>query len=74
MEFIAVKEEHDGFAHSFVPQAYPKDLFQSLLHDAEKLRIIEASSWEEKIKSIDAAHRYLPCHYFDHICGSGTGS
>lgn len=74
MRFIADREERDGIAHSFFPQAYPEDLFQSLLQDAGRLRVNEALSGEDKIKSMDATRRYLPCHYFDHICGSGTGS
>ena len=81
MEYIAGVEvelgEEDNYdhTHSFSPEAWPENVSQ-IPHTAkeELKRIAEAVTAEEKRLAMSNARRFLPCHYFDHICGSSTGS
>ncbi|KAL8823072.1 MAG: hypothetical protein Q9191_006204 [Dirinaria sp. TL-2023a] len=51
--------------HSFAPQSYPKNVSHLSTH--EQRRGVDGAV-------IDNAIKYLPCHYFDLMCGSSTGA
>ena len=80
MEFIAEeeekieKEEGDKYFHSFSPQGWPSHVSPAPLTAEEKTRVDEAEGEEAKARALPKARRYLPCHYFDNICGSSTGA
>ena len=76
MEFIAEAEEKwdAKIYHSFYPQKWPKDVSQIPLTDEQQSRSDELTSEEDKARLLPCARRYLPCHYFDNICGSSTGA
>ena len=79
MEYIAEKEEELGVGkqirHSFSPEALPDNVSQIPRSAVEELRAInDAPTPTAKICAMSPARRYLPCHYFDHICGSSTGA
>lgn len=69
-------EEHDGkeVHHSFWPQALPENVSQVPRSWELKRRMEKANDSEARRRAIPAAQRYLPCHYFDFICGSSTGA
>ena len=74
MENIAAKEEEDDETfHSFHPQAWPRDVSIAPLTKEEKNRVSKTEDEEDKARALQCARRYLPCHYFDNICGSSTG-
>ena len=61
--------------HSFSPQAWPDHVSQIPPTAVEEhKRIEDANGAEAKCKAMYEARRFLPCHYFDHICGSSTGA
>jgi hypothetical protein len=64
--------------HSFWPESYPENVSQILESDkeaAERARIRENDNDEnDKFRVTPASRRFLPCHYFDYICGSSTGA
>lgn len=73
-----INEEREGknVHHSFWPQPLPDNVSQ-LPSDRElhiKSEKAQGHGSEAGWRSIPAARRYLPCHYFDYICGSSTGS
>lgn len=69
------EEEDDRVFHSFCPRPWPDELSAVHLTDEEKRRVEEAGDNAElKVREFSKARRYLPCHYFDFICGSSTGS
>jgi hypothetical protein len=79
MEYVAEKEseldENDEVHHSFSPQEWPENVSQiprTAEHELE--RIADASTPEGKCLAMSKVRRFLPCHYFDHICGSSTGA
>ena len=77
MEFIAEVEEEkedEDIYHSFHPQSWPKDVSQIPLTDEEQTRSDDEASEEHKVRVLPGSRRYLPCHYFDNICGSSTGA
>ena len=76
MEYIAVVEEEydDNTYHSFSPEEWPDNVSQVPLTDEEKRQIGAANTAEAKCRAISDTRRYLPCHYFDYICGSSTGA
>ena len=75
MEFIAEAEEKDSSTfHSFYPQRWPRDVSQVPLNENEKILVNDAESEEDKARAHRCARRYLPCHYFDNVCGSSTGA
>ncbi|KAK4957349.1 hypothetical protein LTR10_005311 [Elasticomyces elasticus] len=59
--------------HSFHPLPYPEEASQLPLNDAEK-REKRMRDPAGKVQGLDAARRYLPCHYFDYIGGTSTGA
>ena len=72
-----INEQLDGkkVHHSFWPQPLPDNVSQ-LPSDRELNIPIETKKVQGhgRWRSISAARRYLPCHYFDYICGSSTGA
>ena len=75
MEYVAQKEWELGIYHSFSPEDWPENVSQ-ILHSAEEERknIANATTPEEKCRALSKARQFLPCHYFDQICGSSTGA
>ena len=71
MEFIAEAEEKDAETwNSFCPKDWPRDVSQlPLTEDVNR-----AEGEENKARALPCTRRYLPCHYFDNICGSSTGA
>lgn len=78
MEYIADEEsnldENDEICHSFSPEDWPENVSQIPRGEKEWKDINEASTDDAKLRAMARARRFLPCHYFDHICGSSTGS
>jgi hypothetical protein len=79
MQGIATVEKerstHDEEHHSFSPEKFPVDVTQRDLDDQEKGRqkaIIGARRPAHEV--VHDARKYLPCHYFDYIGGSGSGA
>lgn len=71
-----IKEEHDGkkVHHSFWPRPWPDNVSQVSQSRELREKIMQAKNSEARRRAIPAAQRYLPCHYFDYICGSSTGA
>lgn len=74
VDYIGAEEEREGIHHSFHPQKWPENVYQAPLTPEEEARINEAYDPEVKTRKLPRTRRYLPCHYFDHICGSSTGA
>lgn len=79
MEYIAVEEgglEQDvEVLHSFHPKDLPENVSQIPAHAVDERRDIrEASDLDARCRAMSIARRFLPCHYFDYICGSSTGA
>ena len=77
MEYVAAEEERceEGeVLHSFHPQEWPEHVSQIPLDAAEEIRFNNASDSDGKCGAIHRTRRFLPCHYFDYICGSSTGA
>ena len=60
--------------HSFSPEPYPEDCSQEQFSREEQKAWNEAVGEDNKMRARHPTRRYLPCHYFDTICGSSTGS
>lgn len=60
--------------HSFWPQRWPKDVTQLPLTEDQVQLANEGQTDETQCRAMPASRRYLPCHYFDYICGSSTGA
>lgn len=80
MELIGEKEEEEeeedseNTGHSFQPESWPDNVSQ-IPHTREEIaQRNEAPTNEAKLRVLPKAVRYLPCHYFDYICGSSTGA
>lgn len=77
MEYIAEEEIRGSInaaPHSFSPQPYPDDVSQVPFTDEEETAHRAAYGHEAKCLALSKLRRYLPCHYFDYICGSSTGA
>jgi len=80
MEYVAEREaepdENDeSHHHSFSPQAWPENVSQIPRTEEHEFNEVEnAHTPEAKCLAMSKARRFLPCHYFDHICGSSTGA
>ena len=80
MEFVATAEEekHDengNVLHSFHPELWPDRVLQIPSTAVKELRDIKNARHKEgKLRAMHRARRFLPCHYFDYICGSSTGA
>ena len=74
MEFIGIEEEKDGCLHSFQPGDWPDNVYQTGLTNEEEERRKRVYDPQRQFSELLHARRYLPCHYFDYICGSSTGA
>ena len=74
MGAIADKEEADENFHSFCPRPWPAELASDLTKEEMEKKLDAGDSDEEKLRALRRDRRYLPCHYFDYICGSSTGA
>ena len=79
MEYIADEEQRFDndreILHSFHPQPWPEHVSHIPLSAIDELeRIEKAGDSNQKCRAMFKARRFLPCHYFDHICGSSTGA
>ena len=75
-DFIAnLEEEADKEVYtSFHPERLPENVSQVPLTDEERRPIELAYDPNIRARNQPQNRRYLPCHYFDHICGSSTGA
>lgn len=74
MDYIGTEEEKEGSYHSFDPEPWPQNVRQATLTKEEERLIDEAYDDQARLRGLLRPRRYLPCHYFDHICGSSTGA
>lgn len=79
MEYVADKELELGdnieVHHSFFPLEWPENVSQiPSTAKQEREDIAKASTAQSKCLAMSKVRRFLPCHYFDHICGSSTGA
>ncbi|KAF2688273.1 hypothetical protein K458DRAFT_293222 [Lentithecium fluviatile CBS 122367] len=62
--------------HSFWPQQFPEDVTHGPFEREEREELRRTQEEKGKSKAHTAlrdARKFLPCHYFDIICGSSTG-
>jgi hypothetical protein len=59
---------------SFYPFQFPDHTSHAPYASDEKSRIAIAGDAAARLKLTDASRRFLPCHYFDFICGTSTGA
>ena len=64
----------EGNGHSFHPEKYPRYVSRDLSDDEMKRLRKGENADREDFQALNNNRRYLPCHYFDYICGSSTGS
>ena len=76
MDNVAIEEEKQDTAifHSFYPKSWPTNVSQIPPTNNDQPPHGEDESAEAKARLLPPARRYLPCHYFDSICGSSTGA
>ena len=80
MEYIADAEAEPSdhanpVYHSFSPLLYPTNVSQGPLTEEEMEEQTKATdSVDDRCLALKPTRRYLPCHYFDYICGSSTGA
>jgi hypothetical protein len=66
--------------HSFWPEAWPGDNVSQVHPSEEETRERDNARGTadqlaaRQLRALKAHRRYLPCHYFDYICGSSTGA
>ncbi|KAH5400365.1 hypothetical protein HBI47_197860 [Parastagonospora nodorum] len=79
MKYIANEElkrkDDDDEHHSFFPSQFPEHVTQGKDDEDERRKQQAAPgarvfTWEY----VREARKFLPCHYFDYICGSSTGA
>ncbi|KAF2866966.1 acyl transferase/acyl hydrolase/lysophospholipase [Massariosphaeria phaeospora] len=78
MKAIAAEERRqaylkgsDNSLHSFLPHAYPEGATQGPLNGKELAR---KNGETDICNFLRDSRKFLPCHYFDYICGSSTGA
>lgn len=81
MEYIAIAEEgietqehQTPVCSSFSPLDYPENSSLGPFSEEEDNKLGGAKGTIEKCRAREKTRRYLPCHYFDFICGSSTGA
>lgn len=74
MDVIADIEEKGEIYHSFAPQDFPENVSQGPFTEEESQRLSDADQAEPRCRALSRTRRYLPCHYFDYICGTSTGA
>ena len=77
MEYVAEAElsyNENRAYHSFAPHPYPENISQVPHTEDEKEQLNDAKGDDARYSALCKTRRYLPCHYFDFICGSSTGA
>ena len=70
-----IEEKYDkNVYHSFYPEEWPDNVSHIETSPPEREKMEQADSAEAKCRVLPTNRRYLPCHYFDLICGSGFGA
>jgi hypothetical protein len=65
----------DEGIHSFHPQAFPDNVTQVPFNKQEQDGIAKAKSHgKPECTALRDSRKFLPCHYFDYICGTSTGA
>ena len=76
MKLIAETErgEDERVYTSFYPEQLPENVSQVPLTEDQQARLRSKGAFiRAKASVLSDDVKYLPCHYFDYICGSGTG-
>ncbi|KAG8531352.1 uncharacterized protein KY384_002981 [Bacidia gigantensis] len=74
INYIAELEEASESTHSFHPLPYPENVSQIPLTSQEGAHTDQSGMMDDdQIRELPPTRRYLPCHYFDLICGERTG-
>lgn len=82
MRNVAIEEERidrepvDKVHHSFWPEQWPENVTQ-VPPTKDQIEVADQGfiyNKEAQFHAMPAVQRYLPCHYFDYICGSSTGA
>lgn len=62
--------------HSFSPERWPENVTQVPPTEVQRNVADQGFTYDEEAQfhAMPAVQRYLPCHYFDCICGSSTGA
>ena len=63
------KEASKRAEHSFHPGAFPDNVSPGPFSDEPLTK-----EYEHDYKTWKSSRKYLPCHYFDVVCGSSTGA
>ncbi|KAG8531349.1 uncharacterized protein KY384_002978 [Bacidia gigantensis] len=75
MEHIAeIEEDSTQTWNSFSPEKFPRNVSQIITDEERQNTNRNIYDDEEALRALPSSKRYLPCHYFDHICGSSTGA
>ena len=78
MGYIATEEgrlEDEEVLHSFHPRNWPDYVSQIPSNAIDEWRNINnAGDAVGRCRAMHKTRRFLPCHYFDFICGSSTGA
>ena len=61
-------------SHSFDPERYPPNVSQRISQPERRRRAEAQANGTDEVSVLEANRRYLPCHYFDYICGTSTGA
>lgn len=62
--------------HSFWPEEWPENVTQ-VPPTKDQINVADEgfkNNKEARFHAMPPVQRYLPCHYFDYICGSSTGA
>lgn len=71
----AYSREQQAEHHSFWPHPFPENATQGpfSLDEERQLKLADGDQ-AAKCNALKDARKFLPCHYFDYICGSSTGA
>lgn len=71
----AHSREQQAEHHSFWPHPFPENATQGPFSSDEEqqLKLVDGDQ-AAKCNALKDARKFLPCHYFDYICGSSTGA
>ncbi len=73
-DYVGMEEENNQTDHSFTPQEWPDNVCQAPLTEEEEIPVKEAYSRRDRMRALPRTRKFLPCHYFDYVCGSSTGA
>lgn len=75
MIYIAQLEETSPEIYSsFYPENFPPEVSHIPLSAEEENATEATTNNVARHRAMLETRRYLPCHYFDYICGSSTGA